>query len=118
MSKRALIVEDDRDLGGVLMELLEILNYESELTQSVGESVHLLKSTDLFDVLVIDYALGDGTGVDLINWCKGHVVFKDLRFILISGYDKSYFAPSVMKDPTVTFLQKPFTIAQLKNTLG
>ncbi|HCY25477.1 MAG TPA: DNA-binding response regulator, partial [Cryomorphaceae bacterium] len=38
MSKRALIVEDDKDLGGVLMELLEVLNYESELTQSVGES--------------------------------------------------------------------------------
>jgi len=118
MSKRALIVEDDRDLGGVLMELLEVLNYEAELTQSVENSVHLLKSADLFDVLVVDYALVDGTGVDLINWCKERVVFKGLRFILISGYDQSHFAPSVMTDPRISFLQKPFTIVQLKETLG
>jgi len=118
MSKRALIVEDDRDLGGVLMELLEILDYESEWTESVKESLHLLQSADLFDVLVVDHALGDGTGVDLINWCKERVVFKGLRFILISGYDQSHFAPPLMTDPRISFLQKPFTMMQLKETLG
>jgi|TARA_B110000503_G_scaffold46900_1_gene76460 DNA-binding NtrC family response regulator len=118
MPKRALIVEDNPDLGAVLLEFLELLNYESELTQGVKESVRLLKGENLFDVLIIDYTLGDGTGIDIINWCKKRLVFKDLRFILISGYEKSRFASSLMQDPAVAFLQKPFTIAQLKETLG
>ena len=118
MSKRVLIVEDNPDLGAVLTAFLALLSYESELTQSVKESIHLLQGASLFDVLVIDYTLEDGKGIEIINWCKERVDYKDLRFILISGYDKSHFSSSIMEDPTITFLQKPFTMAKLKDNLG
>ncbi len=118
MSKRVLIVEDNPDLGAVLTAFLALLSYESELTQSVKESIHLLQGASLFDVLVIDYTLEDGKGIEIINWCKERVDYKDLRFILISGYDKSHFSSSIMEDPTITFLQKPFTMAKLKDSLG
>jgi DNA-binding NtrC family response regulator len=118
MSKRVLIVEDNPDLGAVLTAFLALLSYESELTQSVKESIHLLQGASLFDVLVIDYTLEDGKGIEIINWCKERVDYKDLRFVLISGYDKSHFSSSIMEDPTITFLQKPFTMAKLKDSLG
>ena len=118
MSKRVLIVEDNPDLGAVLTAFLALLSYESELTQSVKESIHLLQGASLFDVLVIDYTLEDGKGIEIINWCKERVDYKDLRFILISGYDKSHFSSFMMKDSTVAFLQKPFTMAKLKDSLG
>ena len=118
MSKRVLIVEDNPDLGAVLTAFLALLSYESELTQSVKESIRLLQGANLFDVLIIDYALGDGKGIEIINWCKERIDYKDIRFILISGYDKSHFSSFMMKDPTITFLQKPFTMAKLKDSLG
>ena len=118
MSKRVLIVEDNPDLGAVLTAFLALLSYESELTQSVKESIHLLQGASLFDVLVIDYTLEDGKGIEIINWCKERVDYKDLRFVLISGFDKSHFSSSIMEDPTITFLQKPFTMAKLKDSLG
>ena len=118
MSKRVLIVEDNPDLGAVLTAFLALLSYESELTQSIKESIHLLEEGSLFDVLIVDYTLDDGKGVEIINWCKERVDYKDLRFVLISGYDKSHFSSSIMEDPTITFLQKPFTMAKLKDSLG
>jgi len=117
MSKRALIVEDDRDLGGVLLELLEVLGYESELAQNVEESILLLKNTGSFDVLITDHALGEGTGVDLIDWCKARAEFNGLRFVLTSGYGTSHFDPAVLNDSRVAFLHKPFALAQLKDAL-
>ncbi len=63
---KILVVDDDNNLRETLAELLELEGYDVYQAESAKECMELVRG-DFFHVILMDYNLGDGTGLDLIN---------------------------------------------------
>ena len=68
--KKILLLEDDRELGDTLQELLEDAGYEVKLVRS-GEEAIDASYEDRFDLYVFDINLPDIQGTDLLESLRG-----------------------------------------------
>jgi CheY-like chemotaxis protein len=65
-SPRILCVEDNQDISGYICEMLKIAGYQTTIAQNLIEALRLARS-EHFDLILLDYNLPDGTGLEL---CK------------------------------------------------
>jgi CheY-like chemotaxis protein len=63
---RILCVEDNPDISGYISKMLNIAGYQVDIAQNVIEGLRLAKNEN-FDLILLDYNLPDGTGIEL---CK------------------------------------------------
>ncbi len=81
---RVLLVEDDRDDMSLIIEMMERGrgNYHVETADNVDDAHEILGSTAI-DVCLVDYLLGDSTGLDFVESSReqGHTC----NFVLITG---------------------------------
>ena len=63
---KVLVVDDDNNLRETLSELLELEGYDVYQAESAKECMELVRG-NFFHVILMDYNLGDGTGLDLIS---------------------------------------------------
>lgn len=66
LSPRILCVEDNPDISGYIREMLKIAGYQTVVAENVIEGLRQARSEN-FDLILLDYNLPDGTGLEL---CK------------------------------------------------
>src|ERR1700760_157415 len=86
-----LVVDDDVALCRIIHRMLSDEHYTVQTAQSVADAFRAI-ARRCFDVYVLDYKLTDGTGFDVAKciWSKS----REIPLILMSGYDRSFFALS------------------------
>lgn len=111
---RILIVEDDPAIASGVALLLEAEGIEVLLADSVAEGERLLEVTMPPDVLILDMALGDGSGADLYR----HLLHSGRRVpaVFISAHADERFLDEFRSEP-VMFLRKPFEFPTLWSAL-
>ena len=62
--KRILSVEDDKLVRDVISDLLAQAGYEVALSGTLADGLRRVQS-ERFDLIILDYALPDGTGLEL-----------------------------------------------------
>jgi len=107
-AKRALIVEDEGEMG----LLLNIFIDESELELDYVKD--LLSAEAYLDkeqpaIVILDNKLPDGFGVDFISYIKKK--YPSMKIIMISGF--SSVRDVALENGADVFLEKPFTRAKL-----
>jgi DNA-binding response OmpR family regulator len=85
---RILIVEDDRDLAGVIREVFQRESIAVELAHSLDQA---LESCFRFQphLLVLDIGLPDGDGFNVVDWLRQHESLARLPLVVYSGRDLS-----------------------------
>lgn len=112
-SKRALIVEDERDMCLLLNIMLTAKEVELDHVNNLTAAREYLKSENP-SVVILDNKLPDGFGVDFISYLKSH--YPEIKIIMISGYDASAEDVAIYNGADV-FLQKPFTKDKLYQSM-
>lgn len=79
---QVVVVEDEEDLRELLVFALEVAKFEVRAAGSLAEARSLLAAEGHADVLVADFGLPDGTGVDLLELSA-----RPRLCILLSGHD-------------------------------
>lgn len=113
MSKRVLVVEDDKELGSTMLEMLGLLGYEAELCTSKASATEKVGVDTAWDVIISDFSLGDGKGTDLMRDLLKIEALKKTKLIVASGYDKSDFDSDLEGLDSVEWIIKPYPIASL-----
>lgn len=108
-SRNILVVEDDADVRRVIVECLGLIGYEVTEARNGTEGLAAIALSKP-DLLVVDYAMPDMTGAEVIS--KAREMVADLPVILATGYADMAAVERLAGKPAI--LRKPFDI----NSLG
>lgn len=119
---RALVVDDEpgmregaaRVLRKHVVELPEFearLGFEVETAGDLAEA-HARLEAGSFDLLLLDYKLPDGTGLELLGWLKERPAMP--LTVMMTAYASLEVAVSTTKQGAWDFLAKPFSPDELR----
>lgn len=109
---RILFVEDEESVRAIAAKTLRKRGYTVTEAGDGEEAFELLEEAqDPFDLMISDVVMPGMGGPALLK--KGRPLLGDARIVFISGYAEEEFSDLLSEEPDVTFLPKPFTLAQL-----
>jgi two-component system response regulator HydG len=111
---RILLVEDDLTYSRIVKTFLEKNSFEVTTTTKVKEAQTILTGGK-FDLIIADFRLPDGTGMELLQWAKAN--FPKLQVILITHYSDIRIAIKAMKLGAFEYITKPINPDELLATV-
>jgi signal transduction histidine kinase/ActR/RegA family two-component response regulator len=108
-----LVVEDDPDVRRVIVECLSLIGYKVTEAANGSEALTQLRAIKP-DLLVVDYAMPDMTGAEVIS--EARKMIGDVPVILATGYADMAAVERLAGKPRL--LRKPFDIAQLGDAVS
>jgi signal transduction histidine kinase len=105
---RVLLVDDDADDAAITGRLLRhagVATYGITWRDSVAAAVAVL-AEDAFDVMLLDYELGDGTGLDVLREAAARGL--EIPSILVTGKGGVELDFRAMDDGVVDFIEKDY----------
>lgn len=115
--KRVLVVDDDPAIVEMLVELLERDGRFEVATAATGFEAGLKLREFRPDVLVLDYMLPDINGNQVCRIVRADPEMSGVRIIMVSGVVNPDDVARLKAEGADEFLQKPFSIEQLVNTI-
>jgi DNA-binding NtrC family response regulator len=106
MSASVLVVDDDIAICRIIQVMLAAEQYRVQTSNSVSDALEAIEKK-AFDFYVMDYKLQDGSGLDVAERVRSK--WGAAPIILISGYDRSFFASRAEKVGITRFIEKPFS---------
>jgi DNA-binding response OmpR family regulator len=117
MDKRVLVVEDSPNVCEMCVRILARAGFEVESAATGKEALQHLKSAPAFDLVVIDFALPDMSGLELADYVRA-----TSPTVIISGYLSLNDRDNIAQIENCEVLLKPFReqdlVAAAKRTLN
>ena len=108
--RRVLLVDDDIRMREVLDDALQGWSFATSLAGTFREAREVVLAEPPFAVIVSDYHLPDGNGLEFHDWLRRELLLA-VPFLLISG--GMLRTPSPADD--YEFLAKPFRLQQFRD---
>ncbi|HUR87843.1 MAG TPA: ATP-binding protein [Ramlibacter sp.] len=112
-SRHILVVEDDADVRRVIVECLGVIGYAVSEAANGTDGLEAIRRAKP-DLLVVDYAMPDMTGAEVIS--KARELVGELPAILATGYADMVAVERLAGKPLV--LRKPFDIKSLGSAVA
>ncbi len=113
--KHILLVEDDLTYSRIVKTFLEKNGFAVQAATKVKEAQNLINSSK-FDLIIADFRLPDGTGMELLQWSKAE--FPQTQVILITHYSDIRIAIKAMKLGAFEYITKPINPDELLATVN
>ena len=112
--KHILLVEDDLTYSRIVKTFLEKNGFTVQTAVKVKEAQQLFSSSK-FDLIIADFRLPDGTGMELLQWSKSN--YPQTQVILITHYSDIRIAIKAMKLGAFEYITKPINPDELLATV-
>ena len=114
---RVLVVDDERYIRGLLSDLLAVWGCQADVAASGTEGLRLFKQKS-YDLVLTDYAMPDGSGLELVENVRNSDAAVGVIMLTASGADLDGHGQRL----GFTLLRKPLRIdhleAAVKQALG
>ncbi|SMD32797.1 Response regulator receiver domain-containing protein [Reichenbachiella faecimaris] len=110
MLRKALIVDDEDDIGLMVSRILTKEGLQAEHVNRIAAAKDKVQDGE-YQAYLLDLNLPDGTGFDLIPLIRAQS--PNARVIVISAHDGVYEMERVAQEKVHTFIKKPFTKSQI-----
>ena len=108
---KILVVDDEPNMVALFKQILARAGYDVVGASSLAEGTAAL-GEQVFDVVISDLALGDGSGIDLLKVAsRGQ---PQAPFILVTAYGTVESAVEAMKLGAFDYITKPFQNEEMK----
>ncbi|MDR0735104.1 MAG: hybrid sensor histidine kinase/response regulator [Elusimicrobiota bacterium] len=111
---KILVVDDDDNLRSTLSELLELEGYAVVQALSAARCLELVRK-DFFGVILMDYNLPDGTGLDAVREIRK--INTRSQIIMITAYASLNTVVEALQESVYDFLIKPVNFDYLKRAV-
>lgn len=111
-----LLVEDEEAILEMTEEMLDGFGFKVISARSPGEAINLsVETSQKIDLLLTDVVMPEMNGRDMAR--KIMMYHADIKCVFMSGYTADVIADHGVLDEGMNFLQKPFTMKTLRETL-
>jgi len=111
MTKKVLIVDDNRDLRRILAKFLQSRGYETSEAASGREAIDAAIANKP-NLILLDLNLSDMKGTDAVQAIRKHPRTAHVPIIGCSAYSETEFREEALRAGMVYYLQKPFSLAR------
>lgn len=108
-----LVVEDDELLNGLFCRFLQSKGFETRSAYNLTAAIEILKSVTEIDLILLDYQLGDGTGLELLASINSHAFAQQPPVIMASSNEKSDFLEVCFGSGVADYIIKPVNLSLL-----
>ena len=115
MKGKILIVDDDANMREGVADNLDIEGYETAQASSAAEAVAQVKKC-AFDVILMDYNLTDGTGIDAIRQIRA--LNSESQILMVTAHASLDTALKAIQESVDDFLAKPVNFDHLKRAIA
>ena len=112
---KILIVDDDANMRESVGDNLEVAGYETAQAESAAQAVAQVRKA-AFDVILMDYNLTDGTGIDAIKQIRA--LNAQSQIIMITAQASLDTAVKAIQESVDDFLTKPVNFDTLKRAIA
>jgi CheY-like chemotaxis protein len=113
--RKVLIVEDSALIRMTVVDMIEEIGLPYLEAANANEALQTIERDPEIDILLTDLGLPGMSGAQLVEQAKK--VRPDLMVVIASGYSDEIL-PEDKNVEHAAYLQKPFTLAQLRSALG
>ncbi|HRP07621.1 MAG TPA: sigma-54 dependent transcriptional regulator [Gemmatimonadales bacterium] len=114
MTGRILVVDDERSIREILVQVLGYEGYQVEAAGSGGEALHIYRQQP-FDLVILDVKMQGIDGLDTLAQLRQ--LDPEARVVMISGHGTISTAVQAVKDGAFDFLEKPLDSDRLLVTV-
>ncbi len=112
--KRILLIDDEENILRIIKKFLQDNSYNVKTAKSKNEAVEILKKQK-FDIVLSDYRLPDGTGLEILEFFRSIEPVKP--FIMITAYGSIDGAVEAIKKGASHYIAKPIDFDDLLKIL-
>lgn len=113
-----LVVEDMPQMRAQLVTDLRLLNFSGVILEA--ENLQVAKGIIFkhkLDLVICDWNLPDGSGVDLLKEVKGQFRFRYLPFIMCTTVDEVANIINAITNGASEYIVKPWSVAELEKKI-
>ena len=111
---RVLVVDDDEAVCRSLRQVLSASGFDVDATTSPATAIELLR-TKSYDIAIYDLVMPDLDGMELLRETKK--INSALPMIMITAFATIESAVEAMKRGASDYIEKPFKINEVQNTI-
>lgn len=108
-----LVVDDDELLNGLFCQFLQDKGFHTRTAYSLAEAMQLLKAGAEVDLVLLDYQLGDGNGLEFLAEVNQHAELKKPPVIMVSGNEDPDFLENCFACGINDYIIKPVNLSLL-----
>lgn len=108
-----LVVDDDASLNLLLSSFLEDKGFDVISAIGVTDAKHILQTVDSLDLILLDYQLGDGVGMDLLKPEVVATYRKSVPVIMVSANEAPQFLEECFACGVNDYIIKPVNLSLL-----
>ena len=113
-SLRVLVVDDQASMRGLIRSYLRKLGFESIDEAESGSQAAKLLGEKPFNLVISDFNMDGGSGLDLLKTLRGHPVLKRIPVIMVTGNADKQTVTSVVQAGVNGYVVKPVSLEALK----
>ncbi len=117
MAWRVLVADDDPEICTLIKTILGKGPYEITLCNDAESALIQIQREQHFDILISDFMLPGISGIELITQVRQHGPTARMPIVMISGHSNYAMDARAKAAGANAFLNKPFTLAQLRTTV-
>ena len=114
LAKTAMIIDDDEDLGRILMSVLEARKILALPVHSLHEAEEYLTYMKP-NVVFLDNSFPEGLGINFIR--NIHLADEEIKIIMMTGESAKWIEEKAKEEGINYFLRKPFSKEMINNIL-
>lgn len=116
--KRILVVEDDPDGTEVIINLLTLSGIGVESAGTVRDAWRKLSVGLPFQVAIIDVALPDDDGINLLKEIRANEKLKRMQVIIVTAFHSSLVKKQALDAGCDLYMTKPINVESLAVEVG
>ena len=114
---RVLIADDDPAICTLIDTVLRKGPYEVITCMDAESALAVLDTNGPFDMIICDFMLPGISGLDLIERVRSNEAMHNIPILMVSGHTTYAMDVRARNAGANLFLNKPFTISQLRNAV-
>lgn len=115
MPKTILIVDDNPNMSSLLVEMLEVFQYNALRAKDGHDALEKIAQHDVA-MVITDMRMPKMSGLELLQAIKEKD--PDLPVVMISGYSVEECDSDIVRNKADGFLNKPFMMSDIEKLLG